>query len=189
MFLQYLGPVSISLLKSIFNKSWAETKVPLEWRPIPKGGKDLQKMESYGSISLTSTIGKTMEHLVANRLQNFAESMHLLTEHQAGFRHGCSIEDQLLRLSQSISDGFQQSPMQRTVVALIVYSRAYDKVWRDALLMKMSKVGIQDHMVRWIQSWLSNRLTFVTFDGVRSQTVTLKQYVLQGSSFHRYFST
>ena len=33
--------------------------------------------------------------------------------------------------------------MKRTVVALINYSRAYDKVWRDALLMKMSQKGIQ----------------------------------------------
>ena len=30
-FLHHLGPVSISLLLSIFNKSWAETKVPQEW--------------------------------------------------------------------------------------------------------------------------------------------------------------
>ena len=33
----------------------------------------------------------------------------------------------MLRLSQSIIDGLQQSPMQRSVVALIDYSRAYDK--------------------------------------------------------------
>ena len=69
--------VSISLLTSILNKSWAETQVPQEWRkadiiPIPKEGKDLQKMESYGTISLTSTEGKTMERLVTNHLQYFA---------------------------------------------------------------------------------------------------------------------
>ena len=49
-FLHHLGPVSIYQLTSIFNKLWAEIKVPQEWRvadirPIPKGGKDLQKME------------------------------------------------------------------------------------------------------------------------------------------------
>ena len=132
-FLHHLGPISISLLKSIFNKSWAETKVHQEWRvidiiPIPKGGKDLQKMESYGPISLTLTAGKTMEHLVTNRLQYFAELMQLLTDYQAEFRHGRSTEDKLLGLSQSIIDVFQQSPMECTVVALIDYSRAYDKV-------------------------------------------------------------
>ena len=71
--------------------------------------------------------------------------------------------------------------MQRAVVVLIDYSRAYDKVCRDALLMKLSEGGIPSHMVRWIQAWLSNRLTWVTFDRVRSRTVTLKQGILQGS--------
>ena len=30
-FLHHLGPFSLSLLKSMFKKSWAETKVPQEW--------------------------------------------------------------------------------------------------------------------------------------------------------------
>ena len=127
-------------------------------------------MESHIPISLTSTVGKTMERLVTNRPLYFAEC-----------RHGHSTEDQLLRLSQSISDVFQQSPMQRAVVAHFDYSRAYNKVRRDALLMKMSQKGIPSGMVRWIQAWLSDRLTWVTFDGVRSRTENMKQGVPQGS--------
>ena len=50
-FLHHMDPVSISLLMSIFNKLWVETKVPQEWRvadirPIPRGGSDLRKMEN-----------------------------------------------------------------------------------------------------------------------------------------------
>ena len=71
--------------------------------------------------------------------------------------------------------------MQRTIVALIDYSRSYDKVWRDALLLRMSQKSIPSHMVQWIQAWLSNRMTWMTIDGVRSQNVTLKQGLLQGS--------
>ena len=85
-FLHHLGPVSISMLTSIFNKSWAETKVPQEWRvahirPMPTGVKDLQKMESYLPMSLKSIVGKTMERLFTNRLRYFAELMHKLTEY------------------------------------------------------------------------------------------------------------
>ena len=121
-----------------------------------------------------------MERLVTNRLRYIAETMHLLTEYQAGHRHGRSTEEQLLRLCQSISDLVQQSPMQRTVVTLINYSRACDKVWSVALLMEMSQKGIPSHMVLWIHSWLSNRLTWVTVDGVRSRTEALKQGDVQG---------
>ena len=77
-FLYILYPVSVSLLMGIFNKSLAVTKVPQEWRvadirPIPKGEKDLLKMESYGPISHMSEERKTMERMVANRLRYFAE--------------------------------------------------------------------------------------------------------------------
>ena len=130
-------------------------------------------MESHRPISLTSTVGKTVKRLVTNHLRHFAESMRLSAEYQAWPRYSRSTMDQLLRLSQSISEGLQQSPMQRTVVALVDYSRAYDKVWRDALLMEMSQKGIPSHMLRCIQALLSNRQTWVIFNGVRSRTVTL----------------
>ena len=66
-------------------------------------------------------------------------------------------------------------------MALIDYSRAYDKVWQDALLFKMQQMGVPTKMLRWVQAWLSNRLTWVTFDGEKSKTVILKQGVPQGS--------
>ena len=47
--------------------------------------------------------------------------------------------------------------------------------------MKMFQKGITIHMVRWIQAWLSNRLTWVTFDRARSRSVTMKQGVPYGS--------
>ena len=99
MFLHHLDPVS--LLMSIINKSWMENKVPKEWRvadirPMPKGEKDLQKIESYRPMSLTLSAGKTMDQLVIISRRHFDKSMHLLTEHQAGIRHGRSTEDQWL---------------------------------------------------------------------------------------------
>ena len=185
-FLHHLGPIAKATLLRIFNMSWSTTSVPQAWRvadirPIPKAGKDHERLDSYRPISLTSSVGKVMERLVTNRLRYITETGNMLQDCQAGFRFGRSTEDQLLRLSQSISDGFQKKPMQRTVLALIDYSRAYDKVWRDALLLKMSQLDIPTRLIRWVQAWLSNRLTWVTFDGEKSKTVTLKQGVPQGS--------
>ena len=48
--------------------------------------------------------------------------------------------------------------------------------------MKMSQGFISSHIVLWMQVWLSNRLTCVAFDGVRSRTVNLKQGVPQWSA-------
>ena len=151
--LHHLGPIAVNTLLRNCNLSWSTMEIPQAWRvadvrPVIKAGKDTQCLDSYRPISLTSTIGKVMERLVTNRLRYFAECHSLFTPFQAGFRTGRSTEDQLLRLSQSISDGFQHVPMQRTVMALIDYSRAYNKVWRDALLFKMQLMRVSTKMLR-----------------------------------------
>ena len=82
-----------------------------------------------------------------------------------------------LRLSQSTSDGFKCSPMKRTAWTLINYLRAYDGVWRDALLLKMLRKGVSPHIIRLIQAWQANRQSWVTFEGAKSKKTTLKQGV------------
>ena len=71
---------------------------------------------------------------MAGRMQYLAEERGWRGQEQAGFRRRRCTEDQVLRLSQDISDGFQRSPSQRTVLALLDYSKAYDRVWREELL-------------------------------------------------------
>ena len=43
--------------------------------------------------------------------------------------------------------GFLQNPIQRTVITLIDFSRAYDGVRRDALLLKMAKKTLSERLV------------------------------------------
>ena len=106
-----------------------------------------------------------MERVITNRLIFKLEDERGLSEHQAGFRPRRSTEDQLLRLSQSISDGFHRGPMERTVLALFDFSKAYDTVWRDGLIWKLVKRGLPKTFVRWMQGWLTNRRNFVSFRG------------------------
>ena len=132
-FIKKLGPTALNFILTLFNTVWRTAKVPQAWRiadirPILKKGKDPQNTSSYRPISLTSAMGKLMERLVTNRLVYILESKGLITKNQAGFRAGRSTEDQLLRLSQMVSDGFQEKPMKRTVLALFDYSKAYDTV-------------------------------------------------------------
>ena len=72
-------------------------------------------------------------------------------------------------------------PMNRTVLATIDFSKAYDKVWRDGLLWKMQKKGLPKTLIRWTQGWLSNRQAFVTFGDSKSEKTLLRQGVPQGS--------
>ena len=63
-------------------------------------------------------------------------------EEQTRFRRRRCTEDQVLRLFQSVSNGFQRTPSQRTVLALLDFSRAYDTVWRGEFLDRLMDAGL-----------------------------------------------
>jgi hypothetical protein len=90
-----------------------------------------------------SCLTKVMERMVGKWLQHLAESCGMLNPDQSGFHPQWSTEDQVIRLSQAISDGFQaKKPANRTVLALLDFSKAYNKVWRADLLATMLKKGV-----------------------------------------------
>ena len=95
----------------IFNLSWSSHSFPSIWKassiiPIHKTGKPLNSPASFRPISLTSCVSKLFERIVLSRLLVFLESNSILSPRQAGFRPGRSTLDQILYLSQSISNGF-----------------------------------------------------------------------------------
>ena len=85
----------------------------------------MSELDSYRPICLTFCVAK-----VANRFYHLAESCGWLYDAQGGFRRLRETEDQVLRLTQSISDGFQAKPTLRTILALLDFSKAYDRVWK-----------------------------------------------------------
>jgi ribonuclease HI len=186
-FLKGLGQVARGFALECLNQSWMEGKCPQSWRnavivPILKGGKPAGCIDSYRPISLTSCFGKLLERMIANRLKHLAESLGLWVDEQAGFRGLRSTEDQVLRISQAISDGFQQRPKaHRTVLALLDFSKAYDTVWRADLLGALLSSGIPAHYVWWIRGFLTNRMARVRLNGAMSGPRLFRQGLPQGS--------
>ena len=88
-------------------------------------GKPFKSSASFQPISLTSCVSKLFERIILSRLLFFLESNSILSPRQAGFRHGRSILDQILYLSQSISDGFNKPRSgSRTILFTIDFSKA-----------------------------------------------------------------
>ena len=67
------------------------------------------------------------------------------------------------------------------MLVLLDYEKAYDKVWRDALIYKMLKIGVSATLIRWIQCWLSNRMAWVEFNSTASKKKLFRQGLPQGS--------
>ena len=185
-FLKELGPKALTELLAIFNLSFLNADIPQQWRhaiiiPLLKAGKAACDVDSYRPISLTSCVVKLLERMISNRLYTMAENNNWIVNQQAGFRRGLCCEDQIIRLVQKVSDGFQLKPPLRTVMALLDYSKAYDRTWRERLLAKMMKMGVPMTITRWVAAFLRTRSAEVMMNGVLSSRVRMKQGLPQGS--------
>ena len=161
-FLKALGQEARSELLTLFTMSFNTGKFPQEWQnaviiPLLKSGKPSSKVASFRPVSLTSCIIKTLERMIAARISYLAETNNWFSDSRAGFRRGRSCEDQMIRFLQSVSDGFQKKKPERTVMALLDFSQAYDRVWRQDLLLTMLEKGVPWKLLRWIAAFLQNR--------------------------------
>ena len=185
-FLKALGEKALAELLEIFNISLKDADCPQAWRnaiiiPLLKEGKPASQLGSYRPVSLTSCMVKLLERMIAERLYQLAETRNWFNKQQAGFRKGRSCEDQILRMVQAIEDGFQRKPMERSIMVLLDYSKAFDTVWRERLLLSMHEKGVPLVYLRWIRSFLNNRQAKVRFGDALSSFKTIRQGVPQGA--------
>ena len=174
------------LLLFLFNRSWYSHNFPSCWKsttiiPIHKPGKPTFSPFSSRPISLISCISKLFERLILSRLTLYLESNHLLSTCQAGFRPGRSSLDQVLTLSQSIWDGFQKKkPPDRTILASVDFSKAFDSVWHSALFHKLLSLKLPPCFILWVHSFLSDHRAKVQVGGSRSLSFHIRRRVPQG---------
>jgi hypothetical protein len=185
-FLKELGPLALEVLLGIFNDSFRLADCPQLWRyavivPLLKAAIPSGQVKSYRPVSLTSCVVKLLERLIAERLYYIVESRGLISKFQASFRKGRGCEDQILKITQAIENGFQKKKMERSLLVLLDYSSAYDTVWRERLLCSLYDDGIPQQMIRWIASFLTNRLAKVRYGDATSKCRTMRQGLPQGS--------
>ena len=61
------------------------------------------------------------------------------------------------------------------------FAKAFDKVDHRLLLAKMRKLGFHERLVKWIESFLSDRKQSVVLDGVSSFSAVVLSGVPQGT--------
>ena len=181
--LKHLGLKAKKVLLKIFNNSLQRGTVPQVWKeanmiPIHKKGKSKDNVKNYRFISLTSCVGKVMERLINSRLTWYLEENQLLDSNQAGFRQHRSTEDQIAYIAQKIEDGFQSK--KHTLAVWVDMEKAFDRVWRDGLRIKLKQIGVSGKMNKWISHYLNNRKTRTLIDGQYSRNVILNNGVSKG---------
>ena len=77
-----------------------------------------------------------------------------------------------------MEDAFQSKKV--TLAVFVDLQRAFDKVWKDGLLVKLLRFGVSGRMYKWTNSYLNNRRARVLVDGKLGRKILLRQGVPQG---------
>ena len=63
----------------------------------------------------------------------------------------------------------------------IDFSSAYDSVWKENLILKLSKAGITSNMLKWFESFIGERYCKVKYGNAFSHSKVLQTGVPQGA--------
>ncbi len=96
-----------------------------------------------------------MEQTILRRLEAYVESKSLIDKGHEGFRRFHSTANAVLRLTQYVKSGFIEDLS--TAACFVDLEKSYDSVWREGLLYKLHRLGINGRMWDWIQEFLTNR--------------------------------
>ena len=133
---------------------------------LHKPGKPRSEITSYRSLSLTSCLGKILEKIITNMVKDWCNENNMINKQQNGFRSKRNTNDNLFKLTQSlkqnISKGFVTSAL------FLDVEKAFDQVWHAGLLHKMKKFGIDQNLLRWINSFLCERSISIKIKDIKS---------------------
>ena len=120
-----------------------------------------------------------MKKFFYDRVYNYFSVNNLLSSSQFGFKSGASTEHALLKHSDDILKLFDQK---KVAIATFIYlSKAFDCVDHNILLSKLKRYDIHETALQWINSYLSDREHFVSWNQTHSPLLNLKMSTPQGS--------
>lgn len=169
------------MLHFLFNKSLSEGLFPKIWKssfitPIFKSG-SRSDVKNYRPISILSTIPKLFESIVTPTIYNFVNPN--LIDEQYGFRQHRSTVSNLLSFQHFTLEKLGQGLQVNTIYT--DFSKAFDSVNHNILVEKLKSFGIHGSLLRWLQSYLSQRTQNVKFKSYVSRDINVTSGVPQGS--------
>ena len=170
-------------LAHLFQISVDNGKIPLDWKtalvtPVFKKG-NRSDPGNYRPISLTSIACKILEHVIHSCIINHFERHDILTDCQHGFRKRRSCETQLIMTVDDLARGLNEK--QQVDAVLLDFSKAFDKVPHQRLLLKLEHYGVRGNLLKWVEDFLSARTQEVVIDGTKSTPLPVSSGVPQGT--------
>lgn len=104
---------------------------------------------------------------------------NVISSNQHGFVRGRSTTTNLLELTSTVVRAFECRS--QTDVVYTDFSKAFDRVNHQILLLKLERLGFPVWLTKWISSYLTGRTQQVLFNNYVSTTIHVTSGVPQGS--------
>ena len=181
--LKEVSHIMSGLLTHAISKSLEQGLVPdgikiAKVVPLHKSGSKID-IKNYRPISLLPTFSKIYEKIMQSRLVEHLKSEGIIFKAQYGFRSGHSCEHAVLDVQNNIIKSLERK--QVAALLLLDFSKAFDMVDHDILLVKLEHYGIRGSNLDWFRTYLKDRTQYVHVNDYSSERKTIAHGVPQGS--------
>jgi len=161
---ELLRVINDSLINGICPEGWKTSTII----PIPKIEKP-KKASEYRPINILP---------IYEQIENYLQSNDIIKEQQSGFRKYHSCETAI----QGVIDDWKLIISEGKMVGVIFLDlkRAFETVDRTRLLGKLDQYGMRGMVLKWFETYLSNRTQQVRFNNQCSKCIKTEYGVLQG---------
>lgn len=170
--------VAYLINKSVENGVFPETLKLAKILPVFKKG-DKNTYSNYRPISLLCSLSKLFELNMRDQIVAFFERQNLFSPSQHGFLKGRSTETALCEFTQNIVDSLDGKFKMGCI--FVDFSRAFDCVNHELLLLKLCRWGIRGLPLELFKSYLNNRQQYVVINSTKSEKLSVEMGVPQGS--------
>ena len=155
---------------------WRHAKGILMEKPNKR---DRTLVKSYRVISLLNCLGKVVEKLVAEKLSQFCEAQGKLHKGQMGGRRHRSAIDAAALMIHKVHKTWEDKQIAGAL--LMDVKGAFDYVSRAKLVQRMKELDIDDDLIGWTQSFLTDRSVELVIDGFTNSRQKVELGIPQGS--------
>ena len=138
----------------MFNKILLEGEFPKSWNrgyivPLHKSG-NARDPNNFRGLTINSCLSKAFTSILNERLQKYLHVNDIINKYQIGFAKKSQTSDHMLVL-KTIADKYK-AVNKKIYFGFVDFKKAYDTVWRDGLLYKLLKNGINGKFYNVIES-------------------------------------
>lgn len=179
----YCCPYIVPYLTHIINSCIEKNYFPTCWKvahviPLPKV-KNPSELKDLRPISILPVLSKLIEKILNAQIREHLNKFDILPETQSGFRPNHSCATALLKVTDDVLSATDNNEL--TVLILLDYSKAFDRINHRLLLAILHYYGLSDNAVAMIKNYLGGRQQQVKIKETYSHILGVNSGVPQGS--------